>query len=72
MYLVVMVEHTEVSNAENEFMKKVVFSVVVAIPQQVAANVSKLQRHTFFAKRTLQQETSSQNQAILGIIYAHA
>jgi len=38
-----MVEHTKVSNAEYKFMQKIILGVMVAVPQQVASNVTELQ-----------------------------
>ena len=52
-----MIEHTKVSNAEHELVKKVVFSMMMTVPEQVAANVTELQRHALLPKRTLSHNT---------------
>jgi len=44
-YLIVVVQHRKVSNAENEFMQKIFLGVVMTVPEQVAADVSELERH---------------------------
>jgi len=38
-----MIKDTKVSNTEYKFMKEVIFSMMVTIPEQVAANVTELQ-----------------------------
>ena len=51
-----MIEHTKVSDTEHKFMKKVVFRVMMTVPEQVAANVTELQWHALLAERILSSQ----------------
>ena len=53
--LVVGIEKGKVANAENDLVQEVVVTVVLAVPQQEAGDVSELQRSSFLTQDGLEE-----------------
>ena len=63
MYLVVRIEHREVTDAQNDLVQKLLVWPVSAIPDQMRRNMSKLQRRSLGPQQILQNKTCTDDQA---------